>query len=67
LPRQLGRQANRNVFFVEKSEKKIFKILQRIKLKNYKIVLKNNIFDLHKKIGSPSQYIYKNILKLKYD
>ena len=67
LPRQLGRQANRNVFFVEKSEKKILKTLQKIKLKNYKIALKNNIFDMQKKIGSPSQYIYKNILKLKYD
>ena len=67
LPRQLGRQANRNVFFVEKSEKKILKILQKIKFKNYKILLKNNIFDMYKKVGSPSQYIYKKILKIKYD
>ena len=66
LPRQLGRQANKNVFFVNKSLNKILSIYNKIKKKKFKISLKKNIFAQKSNIGSPSKFILKRLISFKY-
>ena len=66
LPRQLGRQANRNVYFVSKSLKKILFTYNKIKRKKFKIFIQKNIFAQKDSIGSPSKFILKKLISYRY-